>query len=185
VIGGSAGGFAAIEAVCRQLPADFAPPIFVVQHLHASDMGQYAEHLGIAVSLPVVEARDKMRIARSHIYVAPANYHLLIEDAETLALSIDPPVYCSRPAIDALFESAARIWGEDLVAVLLSGASRDGTAGLRAVKEAGGHTFAQDPDSAEAPLMPRWAIQSSVVDEVLTPAAIGARILALARGKGI
>jgi two-component system chemotaxis response regulator CheB len=185
VIGASAGGFEAIEAVCRQLPANFAPPIFIVQHLHASDTGQFAEHLGIVVALPVVEARDKMKIARSHIYVAPANYHLLIEDAETLALSIDPPVYCSRPAIDALFESAARVWGEDLVAVLLSGASRDGTAGLRAVKESGGRTFAQDPNSAEAPVMPMWAIQSSVVDEVLTPAAIGAHILALARGERI
>lgn len=183
VIGGSAGGFEALEAICVQLPAYFAPPIIVVQHLHASDTGQFAEHLGMSVPLPVVDARDKMVIERTHIYVAPANYHLLIENATTLALSIDAPVHCSRPAIDVLFQSAARIWGADLIAVLLSGASVDGTEGLRAVKEAGGHTLVQDPDSAVATIMPAWAIESAVADEVLAPAAIGARLVRLA-GEG-
>lgn len=180
VIGGSAGGFEALEAICVQLPADFAPPIIVVQHLHASDTGQFAEHLGMSAPLPVVEARDKIAIEPKHVYIAPANYHLLIEDATTLALSIDAPIHYSRPAIDVLFQSAARIWGEHLIAVLLSGASVDGTEGLRAVKDAGGHTLVQDPDSAAATIMPAWAIESSLADEVLAPAAIGARLVRLA-----
>lgn len=182
VMGGSAGGFKALMAILTPLPADFPPPILIVQHLHASDAGSFAKHLGRITRLPVVEADDKMSIAAAHIYVAPANYHLLVEDAATLALNVDPPVNYSRPAIDVLFESAAWVWGEDLLAVLLSGASRDGTAGLQAVKEAGGRTLAQDPATAESPLMPQWAIEKNVVDEILAPAAIAVRLGQLASG---
>lgn len=180
VMGGSAGGFKALMAILKPLPADFPPPILIVQHLHASDGGTFAEHLGHTTRLPVIEADDKMPIAAAHIYVAPANYHLLVEDAAMLALNVDPPVNYSRPAIDVLFESAARVWGKDLLAVLLSGASCDGTAGLQAVKDAGGRTIAQDPATAESPLMPQWAIEKNVVDEVLAPAAIALRLGQLA-----
>ena len=139
VIGGSAGAFAALEAILSRLAPDCAVPIIVVQHLHADDDGLFAEHLGRTSALPVVEAEDKTPLMPGRVHVAPAGYHLLVEDAATLALSVDPPVNWSRPAIDVLFESAARVWGADLVAVLLSGANADGTAGLSAVKAAGGH----------------------------------------------
>lgn len=180
VMGSSMGGFAALAVILPALPADFAPPILISQHLHPSDDGAFAAHLGRLARLPVLEACDKMPIAAGHIYVAPANYHLLVEDAATLALSIDAPIKHSRPAIDVLFESAARIWGEDLVAVLLSGASSDGTAGLRAVKDAGGRTLVQDPASAESAAMPRFAIQAKLADRVLVPAAIAAHLTQLA-----
>lgn len=182
VMGGSAGSFAALHDILGALPGDFKLPILIAQHLHAEDKGLFAEHLGRATKLAVVEAGDKTPIAPAHVYVAPANYHLLADDAATLALSVDPPVNHSRPAIDVLFESAALIWEHSLVAVLLSGASEDGTAGLHAVKERGGRTIVQDPASAECALMPRSAIAAAVADEVLAPAAIAARLQELSLG---
>jgi two-component system chemotaxis response regulator CheB len=99
----------------------------------------------------VSEPCDKTPIEPGRVYTAPANYHLLVERDGTLALSVDPPLIWSRPAIDPLFESAARVWGPALTAVLLSGASADGTKGMAAVKAAGGRTLAQDPAGAEVP----------------------------------
>lgn len=176
VIGGSAGAFAALEAILSRLAPDCAVPIIVVQHLHADDDGLFAEHLGRTSALPVVEAEDKTPLMPGRVHVAPAGYHLLVEDKATLALSVDPPVNWSRPAIDVLFESAARVWGADLVAVLLSGANADGTAGLSAVKAAGGRTLVQAPASAEAKLMPDSAIAAGVADEILAPTDIAARL---------
>lgn len=179
VMGGSAGDFTALVAILSALPLTFAPPILIVQHLHSSDNGLFAEQLARLTALPVMEPCDKAPIEPGRVYVAPANYHLLVDDAMTISLSIDAPVNWSRPSIDVLFESAARIWGNTLVAVLLSGANNDGTAGMRAVKAAGGRTIAQAPDSAEIPIMPRWAIEAGVVDEVLAPAHIAARLIEL------
>lgn len=176
VIGGSAGGFAALETILTALPADFRPPIIVVEHLHPADAGLFASHLAQVAPLPVVVADDKTTILPGRIHVAPADYHLLIEDATTLSLSVDPPVNWSRPSIDVLFESAAQVWGEALVAVLLSGASADGTAGLRTVKAAGGRCLVQDPASAEATAMPRSAIAAGVADEILAPVDIATRL---------
>lgn len=182
VVGGSAGGFSALAPILSVLPAGFPPPMLIVQHLHASDDGLFAEHLARMASLPVVEPCDKAPIEGSHIYVAPANYHLLVAGPAMISLSIDAPVNYSRPAIDVLFESAAQVWGDSLVAVLLSGASIDGTAGMRAVKADGGFAIAQAPASAEFPLMPQSAIDAGVVDEILSPPEIGARLLQLAKG---
>lgn len=181
-VGASAGGFAALAPIVSALPADFAPPMLIVQHLHAGDEGLFAEHLAYVATLPVIEPCDKAPIEGGHIYIAPANYHLLVASPAMINLSIDAPVNYSRPAIDMLFESAARIWCQALVAVLLSGASNDGTAGMRAVKANGGFAIAQDPASAEYPLMPQSAIDAGVVDEILSTPEIAARLLELARG---
>lgn len=181
-IGCSAGGFQALDPILSALPAAFLPPILIVQHLHAGDAGLFAEHLSQITALPVVEPCDKTPIEASHVYVAPANYHLLVASPPTISLSVDPPVNYSRPAIDVLFESAAQLWGESLVAVLLSGASTDGTAGMRAVKAAGGLTIAQAPSSAEVALMPQSAIDAGVADEILPASKIAGRLLELAKG---
>ena len=185
VIGSSAGGFLALEAILGVLDATFAAPILLVQHLHTSDRGLFAEHLGRVSPLRVVEVGDKHVVAPAFVHVAPAGYHLLVEDASTLALSVDPPVHHSRPAIDPLFESAARVWGTELIGVLLSGASNDGTQGLRAVKAAGGRCLVQDPASAESARMPRCAIEAGFGDEVLAPARIGVRLRELCCGVGV
>jgi two-component system chemotaxis response regulator CheB len=180
VMGGSAGGLEALERILPELTPAFAAPLLVVQHLHVSDNGLFAEHLTHIAPLPVVEPWDKTSLAPGRIYVAPANYHMLVERDGYISLSVDPRVNWSRPSIDVLFESAARVWGAGLVAVLLSGANTDGVRGLAAVRAVGGHTIAQDPAGAYTPVMPRAAVQAGVVDEVLTPQAIGRRLRQLA-----
>jgi two-component system chemotaxis response regulator CheB len=173
VIGGSAGGMEALLEVLSRVPASFPLPLIVAQHLHKSDGGRFAEHLGSRVPLAVSEARDKQAIAGGHLYVAPADYHLLVERNGTLALSVDARVNWARPAIDVLFESAARAFAEAVVAVILSGANDDGARGMKLVRALGGFCIAQDPDSAESPLMPRAAIALAAIEHVLRPAEIG------------
>ena len=176
VMGGSAGGVEAMAAILSALPADFALPVLVVQHLHPSDAGLSARHLAGATGLSVVEPCDKERIERGRVYAAPANYHMLVERDGTICLSVDERINWSRPSIDVLFESAARAWGQAVVAVIVSGANSDGAKGMRAVREAGGITIAQDPASAQNPVMPQAAIDTEAVDEVLRPKKIGQRL---------
>lgn len=182
VLGGSAGAFRVFSDIIGSLPADFNLPLLLVQHLHPNDQGLFTRNLASVTSLRVIEASDKERIEPGRVYAAPADYHLLVERTGTIALSTDERVNWSRPSIDVLFESAARVWGEQLIAVILSGASSDGTAGIKAVKAAGGLTLAQDPATAEYPLMPQAAIDSGAVDRVLTAAAIGGVIIAAGSG---
>jgi len=178
-MGGSAGGFDALAAILLAFPPDFALPALVVQHLHPSDDASFARRLARTTRLPVVEPCDKERIERGRVYTAPANYHMLVERNETISLSVDQKVNWSRPSIDVLFESAARAWGGPVIAVILSGASADGAESMRAVKDAGGLTIAQEPASADSPLMPRAAIDTGAVDEALRPEEIGRRLLQL------
>ena len=181
-IGGSAGAMAALLPILDRLPGTFRPPVIVVTHLHKTDGGRFAEHLARRARLPVVEATDKLALAPRRVHVAPADYHLLVERAGTLALSIDPRVNWSRPSIDVLLESAARAFGPGLVAVILSGANADGARGLGRVRQLGGRCVVQDPATASAPEMPRAAIASAGVEEVLAPDAIGAALAALDPG---
>jgi len=178
VIGVSAGGMQALERLLPSLPAGLALPVIVVQHLHPSEDGFLARHLGRFCALPVAVAEDKAPVRPGTVALAPPGYHLLVERTRTFALSIDARVCFARPAIDVLFESAARVWGERLWAVLLTGANEDGTEGLAAVRALGGLTIAQDPADAAYPLMPRTAIAAGVVQQVLTLEAI-ARLFAM------
>lgn len=184
VMGGSAGGFRAFAAILAALPADFRLPLLLVQHLRPDDDDSFARHLAAFAQCPVNEARDKERMKRGHVYVAPANYHLLLERDGTLALSIDEKINWSRPSIDVLFESAAVALGERTIAVICSGASADGAAGMRAIKAAGGVTIAQNPATAEYPLMPRAAIDTGAVNEILSVDEIGRRLVELDSGSG-
>ena len=177
VMGGSAGGFKAITTILAALSLDFTLPVLLVQHLHRDDQGAFARHLAGAVPLPVVEPCDKELISSGHVYVAPAGYHMLVEGDGAIALSTEEKVNWSRPSIDVLFESAARVWGDRVVAVILSGASNDGAAGIQSIKAAGGLTIAQSPVTAEYPLMPQAAIDTGAVDEVLTIEEIITRIV--------
>lgn len=178
-MGGSAGGFKAFSAILSALPLDFSLPVLVVQHLFPGDDGLFVRHLASAVKLPVIEPCDKQWIKRGHVYVAPANYHMLVEQNGTIALSVDDKVNWSRPSINVLFESAALAFGERVIAVLLSGANADGANGMRKIKEAGGFTIVQDPATAEYPVMPQAAIDSGAGDEVLSVEEIGLRLVKL------
>ena len=176
VIGCSAGGNDALAAILSALPGNYHLPVLVVQHLHSSDEGSFARYLAGTTQLDVVEPCDKERIESGCVYVAPANYHMLVEKDGAIALTVDERVNWSRPSIDVLFESAARVWGRSLIAVILTGANADGAKGMQAVKKAGGHTIAQDPASAKIPVMPKAAIDTGAVDEVLRLEEIGPRL---------
>ena len=177
VCGGSAGGVEALVRILSGLPSDFGLPVLVVQHLHPSDDGGLARHLARETRLRVIEPCDKERIEAGCVYVAPANYHMLVERSGTIALSTDERVNWSRPSIDVLFESAALAWGEGVIAIVLSGANADGAKGAQAVKTAGGLVIAQDPAEAEQPVMPQAAIDTGAVDDALRSQEIGRRLI--------
>jgi len=169
VVGTSLGGMRALEIILRGLGHDFPLPVCVVQHRGADWDGQQSQLtrlLQLHCALPVVEAGDKEPMVGGRIYLAPADYHLLVDDG-VLALSVDGRVLHARPSIDVLFESAAEAYREGVLAVLLTGASSDGTAGAQRVKRRGGSGIAQDPRSCESPVMPQSAITAGVVDRVL------------------
>lgn len=167
VIGASAGGVAALQAILPALPADFPVPVAVVLHLPRDRPSTIHELLARQCALPVCEAIDKQPFGRG-IVLAPPDYHLLIEPDRHLALSVDEPVLFSRPAIDPLFESAAAVFGARLLAILLTGASNDGSAGIAAVRRAGGTAWIQQPSEARMPTMPAAALAHAGADAVLT-----------------
>jgi two-component system chemotaxis response regulator CheB len=157
VIGGSAGSLDVLRGIVRALPPSLGCPIAIVIHLPAHSHG-LADLLGVDATLTVKQAEDKEPISAGCVYIAPPSYHLLIEATHTFALSVDPPVHFSRPAIDVLFETACDVYGANLIGVLLSGASEDGAAGLQEIHAAGGTTIVQSPLSAEAAIMPSAAL---------------------------
>jgi two-component system chemotaxis response regulator CheB len=168
VIGASAGGREALERILSGLPADYAVPILIAQHLHSDDGGGFARSLGSKIRLSVVSPCDKKKIEPGNVYVAPANYHMLVERTGHTALSIEEKVKWSRPSIDVLFESAAYVWEEKVIAVLLTGSNDDGVEGMRTVRAHGGLTIAQEPATAEHPVMPQAAIDAKTTERVMT-----------------
>ena len=168
VIGASLGGSVALKKVLSKLPSDFGFPIAAVIH-RAPSPGKdiLSSVLQVNDSVKVVEAEDKMSIDKAHCYIAPADYHLLIDD-EHFALSSGEKINYARPSIDVLFESAADYIQTGLIAILLTGNSADGSKGLKAVKENGGLVIIQDPLEAEAPLMPSFASKYVNPDYILT-----------------
>lgn len=190
VIGGSAGGIEALNVLLPMLPAAFRPALIVVLHLRPDTPSLLPQLFSLRCALPVCEAEDKMPVRHGHLYLAPPDYHLLVERDSyhagdhaseraagvRLALSVDPPERFSRPSIDVLFESAAHAWREALLGILLSGANDDGARGLETIRQCGGRAWVQAPDTASAETMPAEAIARGAVDEVLTLEAIGSRL---------
>ncbi len=180
VIGASAGGTAALTPILSCLPAGLPLPVVVVQHLHPQQESAVLLYQPNASALRLKEADDKEALAAGVVYFAPPNYHLLIEDNHTFALAIDEKVNFTRPSIDVLFESAADVFGRQLIGVILSGANHDGAAGLRTVKRRGGLAIVQDPATAEVAYMPNEAIAATKVDFILSPGEIGKQLIELA-----
>ena len=171
VIGASAGGLHALRTVLEALPAAFTIPIVVVQH-RSRDSELLCELLQEATPLQVIEVNDKVGTAPGHVYVAPPDYHLLVEEGY-FALSVDEPVRFSRPSIDVTFESAVDSYGMDTIGVVLTGANQDGAHGLRRIVEAGGYAVVQDPATAEVRVMPQAAIAAVPGARVLPLEQIG------------
>ena len=179
VVGASWGGTAAAAELLSRLSPSCG--LAVVIAIHRGSMGSedmLARSLQKVSPLPVVEAEDKSVLEPGRVLVAPADYHLMIEQNH-VALSTEAPVRFSRPSIDVLFESAADSCRDRVVAVVLTGANDDGARGVVAVKANGGRTYAQDPFTAERPEMPDAAIATGAIDRVLPIPAIAAALDAL------
>jgi two-component system chemotaxis response regulator CheB len=182
-IGTSLGGFHALKTVLGTLPKEFAVPIGIVQHRSYEDSEPFAPLLASHLNLPVIEVDDKEQIKEGHVYVCPSNYHLMV-DGTHFALSTDAPVLHARPSIDVFFQSVAESFRESAIGVLLTGMSKDGTAGLQKIKEAGGYVVVQDPSAAEGHVMPKAAIDSVAVDKILPLEEIAPFLTALCAGQG-
>ncbi len=167
VMGVSAGGLAALTTILPNLSNHLGLPILIVQHLSPDSDDFLATHFNKICSLTVKEAEDKEAILNNTIYFAPANYHLMVEQDKTIALSTAERVQFSRPAIDVLFETAAEAYMDGLMGILLTGANSDGTRGVRRIRQLSGFVIAQSPGTAEVETMPLSAINQAGVDKIL------------------
>ena len=173
VIGVSQGGLDALNILLPLLPNDFDKPIMIVQHRSADSDGYLSEHLNLISQVHVKEAEDKEVIQPGTVYIAPADYHLLVEKNASLSLSCDERVNYTRPSVDVLFESAADCYGNTLLGIILTGNNSDGARGLKTIKDAGGMTAIQDPLEAIVPSMPNAAKDITHIDHCLTLQNLG------------
>jgi two-component system chemotaxis response regulator CheB len=166
-IGASWGGLKAVGQVLADLPAEFDLPIAIAQHRHPDSQAEtLAALLQAQTNRAVLDVEDKMPIESRHVYIAPPNYHLLVERG-SFALSVDEHIQYARPSIDVLFETAAHAYGAGVIGIILTGANADGALGLARIKNAGGVALIQDPLGATRRTMPDAAIAATVADAVL------------------
>jgi two-component system, chemotaxis family, protein-glutamate methylesterase/glutaminase len=178
VIGGSAGAIEGLQTIIRGLPPELSASIFIVIHSSPEAPGYLASIVSRECKLPVKQAVDQEAIVRGQVYVAKADHHLLLKNGKVRVVK-GPRENGFRPAIDPLFRTAARYYGNRVVGVLLSGGLDDGTYGLMQIKGAGGFTIVQDPNEALNPSMPESAIDNVEVDQVLSAADIAAVLVDL------
>ncbi len=168
VIGVSQGGLEALSTLISTLTQDFSKAIIIVQHRAADSDSYLSEHLNLISQMQVKEAQDKEPIRPGIAYVAPPDYHLLVEKQATLSLSDDERVNYTRPSIDVLFDSAADCYGPALMGIILTGNNSDGALGLKTIKDLGGTTVIQDPKEAQVPAMPLAAQAVTQIDFTLS-----------------
>lgn len=180
VLGVSTGGVDALKRLLTPLSADFPLPLLVVIHMGADSGDGLARLLNELMAIEVKEADEGEVIRPGTVYLAPANYHLLLEPNGQLALSTDPLVNFARPSIDVLFESAAVSFGPALIGVILTGAANDGALGLARIQEWGGYTIVQSPQDAVMDSMPTSALELMQPDQIVTLDELPALLLQLA-----
>ena len=178
VVGTSWGGLAALRQLITGLPGSFALPIVVVQHRHKESNHLLTSLLQDRTRLCVCDVEDKAPISAGNLYLAPADYHLLVEDGH-FSLSTKEAVLFSRPSIDVTFTSVADAYGSHAVGIILTGANSDGADGLRRIFDRGGLAFVQRPETAESPIMPTAAIRAVPKARVLTIPEIAAAVASL------
>ena len=164
IIGGSSGSLDIVLKIISSLRKDISVAIVVVVHRKTTSDSTLSELFAIRSSLPVKEVEDKDEIIPGFVYLAPSDYHLLFEKRHVFALDYSEKVNYSRPSIDVTFDSAAEAYGNNAVAILLSGANADGTEGMKAIHQKGGITIAQTPGTASFPYMPEQAILNAPID---------------------
>jgi len=168
VIGCSAGGLRVLIPLFEKLPVDYNIPIILVQHRSKDERELLEEVLQQRCLIRVIQASEKESITNGCVHIAPADYHLLIEKDMTFSLTSDEKVNYARPSIDILFETAAEVYTNKLIGIILTGANSDGAGGIKTIRRFGGLTIAQEPKEAEYPAMPQAAIKSGAVDKILT-----------------
>jgi two-component system chemotaxis response regulator CheB len=178
VIGASLGGLRALGTVLSGLPLTFRPPIAVVLHRAKDTPDLLASIIQARTTLKIIEVSDKDPIEEGCVYLAPADYHLMV-DRGHFSLSIDSPVNYARPSIDVLFESAADIFGNSLTAVVLTGSSADGAAGAEAIAARGGEVIVQEPASAEGSVMPSSTLNRVPKARILVLSEIASKLAEL------
>ena len=183
VVGASAGGIGALEELLRNITADLRGAIMIVLHISPWSESRLPDVLGRASALPVRFATHDVPVAPGHVYLAPPDHHLLIENGR-MQLWRGPKENFHRPAINPLFRTAALNYGERAPGVVLSGAQDDGSAGLWWIKRAGGVAIVQDPEEATFPEMPRAALQFVDVDYIARAADIGRLLSGLSVKEG-
>jgi len=166
VIGTSAGGLYALSDLFKQLPANYPVPIIVVQHRSKDRQELLEEVLQSKCKIKIKQADEKERVAKGVVYIAPPDYHLLVESDLTFSLSSDEPVLYSRPSIDVLFESAAEVYKDKLIGIILTGANKDGASGISKIRKMGGLTIAQAPAEAQFPYMPDASIETKNIQHI-------------------
>jgi two-component system chemotaxis response regulator CheB len=184
VIGASLGGMDALKVILKALPKQFSLPMVIVQHRSKHSDEMLTMILQRVCALPISEAEDKGVIEASHLYIAPSDYHLLIERG-WFALCTEAPVNYARPSIDVLFESAADAYGKSVVGVILTGATEDGARGAAKIRQQGGLMIAQEPMTAQAAAMPAAAIAAAHIDHVLPLSEISSFLVKLDGMNGI
>ncbi len=177
-IGTSWGGLAALTKLLGELPADFSIPIVVVQHRSKDSERLLVQLLQDATDLQVCEIEDKDPLSPGTVHVAPANYHVMIENGYA-SLTIEEPIRFSRPSIDVMFSSAADTYRSAAIGVVLTGANEDGARGLAHIVTRGGRALVQDPKTAEIPIMPEAAIRAVPSGEILSLDRIAPRLIEL------
>jgi two-component system, chemotaxis family, protein-glutamate methylesterase/glutaminase len=177
VIGTSAGGLLALSILLEKIRSDYSIPIIIVQHRSKEPRGLLEEILQSKCNVKVKQVDEKEKIENGVVYIAPPDYHLLIENDFTFSLSVDEPVRFSRPSIDVLFESAATAYKDKLIGIILTGTNNDGVLGIQSISKHNGLTIAQEPKEAQFPTMPLAAIRTKKVKYILTLAEIQAFLL--------
>jgi two-component system chemotaxis response regulator CheB len=180
VLGGSAGSLRALREIVPELSGSAASFALVV-HQHRRSPSGLVPILAAWSPIPVIAIDDKAPIEPGTLFVAPPNYHTLVESSRSFALSTDERVSFARPSVDLLFETAARALADRVIGVLLSGGGSDGAQGLARIRAAGGHTICQDPAACEEPRLPQAAIDAGAAVEILAPRLIGARLAEICR----
>ncbi|HXL87151.1 MAG TPA: chemotaxis protein CheB [Gemmatimonadaceae bacterium] len=179
-IGTSWGGLAALTKLLSGLPGDFSVPVVVVQHRSSDSDRLLADLLQDTTDLTVSEVEDKDPLTPGTVLIAPANYHVLVDDG-FLSLTLEEPVRFSRPSIDVMFSSAADMYGSATIGVVLTGANEDGARGLSDIVKRGGRALVQDPRTAEIAVMPSAAVKAVPSAEVLPLEAMAPRLVQLSR----
>ena len=179
-VGASAGGLEAFARLLKRLPAKTGMAFVLVQHLDPRHESRLTEILSRATSMPVVEVKDRMLVEPNHVYIIPPNANLLLQDG-ILRLELRKDSKSRYMPVDVLLRSLASVQKDKAIGVILSGTASDGAAGMKAIKQEGGTTFAQDEDSAKHFGMPQSAIVAGAVDFVLSPEQIAKRLARIGR----